>query len=122
MGKLREVDGDKEEDTYVLRPYGLLFMKLGSEELAQKACDALELHMRRFKRAIEVEDDGLHFSDGLDEEDHAVLTRAILWHDLADAEGDAGKEVIKNLHDACQAARERTWRRRREEIETSGDS
>lgn len=117
--RLKEVDGDEDENEFVLRPYGLLLVKLRNEAMAQLACDALAEHMRKHKQAIHVEDDGLRFSDGLDDEDHVVLTRAILWHDLADAEGDIDKEAVKNLHDACQAARERTWRRRREAIESS---
>lgn len=116
--RLKEVDGDEDENEFVLRPYGLLLLKLNNEAVAQLACDVLAEHMRKHKQAIHVEDDGLYFSDGLDDEDHAVLTRAILWHDLADAEGDIGKEAIQNLHDACQAARQRTWRRRREVIES----
>lgn len=114
-GILKEVDGDADENEYALRPYGLLLMNLGSEDLARRACEALELHMRRHKRGIYVDDTGLHFGDGLDDEDFAVLIRATLWRDFT--VDDLKAKAAKDLEDAVDAARHRTWQRRREEFE-----
>jgi hypothetical protein len=110
---LTEVDGDEDENTFALRPYGLLLIKLQSDALARKACNALELHMRKFKQSIHVEDDGLHFSPGMDNEDFAIVNRAIMWHDLTESKLHAEAEV--DLHEAVEAARRKTWARRREQ-------
>jgi hypothetical protein len=112
---LKEVDGDEDEDAYVLRPYGLLRLKLGNEDAARAVCDALELHMRRHKRSVYVDDEGLHFGDGLDDEDFAIVTRAIIWHDLTDTE--LKEQATQALVTAVEAARRKTWERRRAEIE-----
>lgn len=106
-----------EEDTdgnYQLRPFGLLLIVLESEELARTACDALAAHMRKFKRAIAVDDDGLHFESGLGDEDFAIINRAIMWHDLTVPELHAKAE--SDLHVAVEAARRKSWARRREEL------
>lgn len=114
MSELKQyVSGDEDENTFVLRPYGLLVLKLASEGLAQRTHDALELHMRKHKQAIHVENDGLHFSDGLDDEDFAIISAAILWYDLKD--GHLREEYERKLCDAVQAARNKTWAKRREE-------
>lgn len=113
---LKEVEGDEEEG-YQLRPFGLLLMRLGTEDLARLACDALELYMRRFKRAVVVDDDGLHFDQGMDAEDWAVLNRAAIWYQFP--EGDYKVRALSDLKDACDAAQKRTWQRRREELENS---
>lgn len=112
MGKLKEVDGDPDENEYQLRPYGLLLLKLGSEDLAQKACDALNLHMLRHKRSVYADSDGLHFGPGLDDEDFAVINRAIMWRDFTDDE--LKTKAAKELEDAVDAARRKAWARRRE--------
>lgn len=117
--RLREVDGDVDDDEecYQLRPYGLLLAKLGSDEIARQACDSLELYMRRHKRSIVADDDGLHFDQGMDAEDWAMLRCAILWHQYP--EGDHKAQALRDLHDACDAAQKRTWARRREAAEQS---
>ena len=110
MSKLNEVDGDEGSNSYVLRPYGLLLAKLGSEELARKACDVLELHMRRFKQWICIEDDGLQFDDGLYEEDFRIINRAVIWYDLGN--DSTKQEAAKMLEEAIENARAMTWKRK----------
>lgn len=110
---LREVEGDEDEDCYQIRPFGLLLAKLGSDEVARKACDALELYMRKHKRSVVADDDGLHFDQGMDAEDWAVLNRAAIWNQFP--ESDYKVRALLDLKDACDAAQKRTWARRRTE-------
>lgn len=109
--RLKEVD--EGDDEYILRPYGLLVLKLESHDAAQKVCDALELHMRRHKRSVVADDDGLHFDQGMYAEDWAVLNRTAIWHQFP--EGDYKARALADLKDACDAAQKRTWERRRAE-------
>jgi hypothetical protein len=115
MGKLREVDINEDEDAYCFRPYGALFIKLG-DKLAQAAHDALAEHMRRFKLSIYVEDDGLHFGDGLDNEDARIVSRAIIWHQIPEGEvkEQAKAELVVALN-AAQAKRASNTGRRGDE-------
>lgn len=108
---LTEVSGDEDEDCYQLRPYGKLLIALGSDDLARRACDALAGHMLKFKQAIFVDGDGLHFEPGLDDEDFAIISRAVMWHDLTSPDLHATAEA--DLHAAVEAARRKTWAQRR---------
>lgn len=110
-GRLTEVDGDEDENQYQLRPYGLMLIRLESGPLAHQACDALAEHMRKFKLSICVGDDGLHFDRGVDDEEFSIINRAIMWRDYTDPEMKA--QAATNLEEAVDAARRKTWERRR---------
>ena len=57
------------EEEYMLTPLGVLWMSLGSEEIAQLACSALARHMRHCGRFIYVDDEGLHFEGEIEDGD-----------------------------------------------------
>lgn len=109
---LTEVTGDEDEDCYQLTPYGKLFMALGSNELARRACNALAGHMQKFRQSIYVDEAGLHFEPGLTDEDHAIITKAILWHELTHP--DLHPQAETDLHEAVEAARRKVWAQRRD--------
>lgn len=111
--QLTEVDGNVDDNEYTLRPYGLLLLKMESETLARKACDALELHMRKHKQAVVADEGGLFFTDAPVELDFAIVTRAILWRDYTDTEIKA--RAAKELEEAVDAARRFLWAQRREQ-------
>ena len=63
------VNPEDIEEEYTITPLGVLWINLGSEDLARLACNALARHTRNCERFIYVDDEGLHFESELGEDD-----------------------------------------------------